>query len=136
MNTCPLVEINWLSVIVVTIISFPLGALWHHKKLFGKAWNEDAKPVFDKTKKSSFIKLFGLSALFHFIALALLDYFIGTDSTALNGLFKGFFVSTGFVFTSIAVTHLFVGRSFRLILIDAGFYVVLYSIAGLILGAW
>jgi hypothetical protein len=136
MNSCPLVEINWLSVVVVTIISFSLGALWHHKKLFGKAWNEDAKPVFDASKKSSFITLFGLSALLHFIAIAGLDYFIGADATALSGLFKGLFVSIGFIFTSIAVTHLFVGRSFRLILIDAGFYVVLYSIAGLILGAW
>ena len=136
MNSCPLIEINWLSVVVVTLISFPLGAMWHNKKLFGKAWAEDAKPVFDTSNKSSVIKLFGLSALFHFIAIAGLDYFIGADATALSGLLKGLSFSLLFIFTSIAVTHLFVGRSFRLILIDGGFYVVLYSIAGLILGAW
>jgi hypothetical protein len=45
-------------------------------------------------------------------------------------------MSVVWVFTSIAVTHLFVGRTFRLILIDAGFYVVFFSLAGLILGAW
>jgi hypothetical protein len=136
MNTCPLVEINWLSVVVVTIISFILGSLWHNKKLFGKAWNEDAKPVFDASKKSSFITLFGLSALFHFIALAGLDYYIGPDGTAIGGLLKGLFIGLVFIFTSLAVTHLFAGRKFRLILIDGGFYVVLYALAGLILGAW
>jgi hypothetical protein len=136
MNSCPFVDINWLSVIVVTIISFPLGALWHNKLLFGKAWNEDAKPVFDSSKKSNVITLFGLTAFFHLIAIAGLDFFIGTEATAVSGLLKGFCASVALVFTSIAVTHLFVGRSFRLILIDAGFYVVFYSLAGLILGAW
>ena len=129
-------NINWLSVIVVTILSFPLGALWHNKRVFGKAWTEDAKPVFDKTKKISFLRLFGLSAVFHFVAVAGLDVLIGDDASAMTGLGTGLAVSFIWVFTSIAVTHLFVNRSFRLILIDGGFYIVFFSIAGLILGAW
>ena len=129
-------EINWLSVIVVTILSFPLGTIWHNKKVFGKAWNEDAKPVFDASKKSSFIRLFGLSFVFHFVTVASLDALIGIGGTLVTGLVTGFIVGLAFVFTSLAVTHLFVGRSFRLILIDTGFYVVFFSISGLILGAW
>ena len=65
-------EINWLSVIVVTLLSFPLGSVWH-SKLFGKAWKEDARPVFDGSKKINFIKLFGFSAVMHFIAIAGLE---------------------------------------------------------------
>jgi hypothetical protein len=61
---------------------------------------------------------------------------IGNQSTALCGLSYGLIISLVWVATSIGVTYLFVGRSFRLFLIDAGFYVVFYSIAGLILGAW
>ncbi len=129
-------DINWLSVIVVTILSFPLGALWHSKKLFGKAWTEDARPVFDSSKKGSSLKLFGPSAVLHFIAVTGLDMVIGPGATAVSGLLTGLFISILWVTTSLAVTHLFAGRSFRLILIDAGFYVVFFSLAGLILGAW
>jgi hypothetical protein len=129
-------EINWVSVIVVTILSFPLGAFCHSKRVFGKAWNEAAKPVFDATKKAGFIKLFGFSAILHFIAVIALDVVIGIESTWISGLLKGFFISLVWVFTGLAVTHMFAGRSFRLILIDGGFYIVFFSLAGLILGAW
>jgi len=129
-------EINWISVLVVTLLSFVLGALWHSSKLFGKAWAEDAKPEIDKSNKSSILKLFGFSAVAHFVGVTALDVFIGTEATALVGLIKGLIVGIVWVSGSIAVTHLFVGRSLRLILIDAGFYVVFYAIAGTILGAW
>jgi hypothetical protein len=128
--------VNWLSVIAVTLLSFVLGSLWHSKLLFGKAWTEDAKPVFDKTQKINLVKLFGLTAIFHFAAIISLDVFIGPQSTFFIGLQKGFFISVVWVSTSIGATHLFAGRPFRLILIDAGFYIVFFSMAGLILGAW
>ena len=129
-------EVNWLSVVVVTIISFPLGMLWHSQKVFGKAWTEDGKPKFTGWRKSNYIRLFSLTAVFHFIAITGLDVLIGPNATALTGLVIGFFVSLLWVSVGIAVTHMFVGRTFRLIAIDAGFYVVYFSIAGLILGAW
>ncbi|MDP4292220.1 MAG: hypothetical protein Q8908_14155 [Bacteroidota bacterium] len=37
-------EINWLAILVVLVLSFVLGALWHSRLLFGKAWTEDVKP--------------------------------------------------------------------------------------------
>lgn len=128
-------QANWFSVLVVTFLSFPLGAVWH-SKLFGKAWNEDAKPQFDGSKKINFIKLFGFSAISHFVMLLGLDVLIGVQSDWFSGMLTGFGVSIVWVFTSMAVTHAFVGRSVRLILIDTGFYVVFLSLAGIILGLW
>lgn len=129
-------HINWLAVIIVTVISFPLGAYWHSKKMFGKAWNEDAQPKFDSSKKSSFIVLFGLSAVLHFFAITGLALLLGSNSNAVSGFYLGLAVGIFWVVTTISVTHLFAGRSIRLILIDTGFYIVYFSIAGLILGAW
>ena len=75
-----------------------------------------------------------LSAIFHFVALLALAAFIGRFSTCFAGMLKGFIISVVWVSTSIGVTYQFVGRSFRLFLIDAGFYVVLFSLAGFIFG--
>jgi hypothetical protein len=132
--TITLSSINWLSVIVVTILSFPLGALWHSKLLFGEAWKKDV--AFDTTRKVNILKLFGLSALLHFVAVAGLDLVIGSNSCMMHGLTIGLVISVFWVSTGIAVSYLFAGRTIRLILIDAGYYIVFLSLAGLILGAW
>jgi hypothetical protein len=129
-------DINWLSVCVVTILAFPLGTFWHSRKIFGKAWAADAKPVFDGTKKVNYIKLFGFSAILHFVAMTGLDLFIGINSSWILGLYSGLGLSAVFVFTTLGVTYLFAGRTYRLLFIDAGFYIIYFSIAGAILGAW
>ena len=126
--------INWLSVIVVTILSFILGALWHSPVLFGKVWAKEINK--DSDKKVNFKLIFGLSGLSHFAAIVALAVFIGKNTTLLDGFLKGLIVSVFWVSTSIAVTYLFASRSLKLFLIDAGFYVVFLSIAGIILGNW
>jgi hypothetical protein len=127
--------INWPAVLVIIVLSFILGAFWH-SVLFKKGWSEDSKSIYNGENHGNPFAIFGLSALLHIIAIIGLALFIGNNSTASTGLLKGFIISTVWVSTSIGVTYLFVGRTFRLFLIDAGFYVVFLSLAGLILGAW
>jgi hypothetical protein len=127
--------INWLAVAAIIVLSFILGTIWH-SVLFKKGWSEDSKSIYNAENHGNPLVIFGLSAILHSIAVIGLALFIGNDSTALTGLLNGFIISTVWVSTSIGVTYLFVGRTFRLFLIDAGFYIVFLSLAGLILGAW
>jgi hypothetical protein len=129
-----LLEVNWLCVIVVTIFSFLLGAIWHSPVLFGKSWAEEIKR--DKNQKVNAPLIFGVSAIANFIATLALAVIIGANSTALNGFVYGLVISLVWVSTSIGVTYLFASRSLKLFLIDAGYYIVFFSIAGLIIGAW
>lgn len=129
-------DINWLSVLVVTILSFPFGALWHSSLLFGKAWKKDTKFQFNMSKKSNFVNLFVSAAVLHFITLAGLDMAVGLNATAGSGFHTGLALSFLFILPAIAATHLFPGRSWRLIMIDAGFYITLFTLAGSIFGIW
>ena len=136
MNLCTsFSEINWLAVAVLTVFSFMLGAFWH-SVLFNKAWKEDSGSTYNSENRGNPGKLFGLTGFSHFIAVIGLALLTGHNSTAVCGLLYGLTVSIVWVSTSIGVTYLFVGRSFRLFLIDAGFYIVFYTIAGLILAIW
>jgi len=136
MNLCTsFSEINWLAVAVLTVFSFMLGAFWH-SVLFNKAWKEDSKSEYNSENRGKPGKLFGLAGISHVVAVIALSLLIGHQSTAICGMLYGLTVSIAWVSTSIGVTYLFVGRSFRLFLIDAGFYVVFYTIAGLILSIW
>ncbi len=128
--------INWLAVAVVTLLSFVLGSLWHSPVLFGKTWKEESGFKFDMSKKSNMIILFLTTGLLHLVTLAGLAMFVGPAATLGEGLHKGLFVSVMFILPAIAATHLFPGRTWKLILIDAGFYVVFFVIAGMIFGAW
>ncbi len=128
-------EINWLAVIVVTVLSFMLGAFWH-SVLFKKAWTEDSGTIYNSSNHGNPLVIFGLSGLLHFFAVVVLAMLIGPSASAIDGLLAGLIISLAWISTSIAVTYIFVGRSLRLFLIDAGFYVTFYGIAGAILGYW
>lgn len=128
-------QINWFPVIISTILSFVLGSLWHSPMMFGKSWTKEVNPQHEKSK-SHMGMVFGLSAFLHIIAVISLAVLIGKESNALDGLLTGLIVSIVFVSTTIGVTYIFASRSFRLFLIDAGFYIVFFSIAGLIIGLW
>jgi hypothetical protein len=127
-------HINWIGVIVVTILSFALGALWHSPVLFGKTWSKEIQK--GDTRNVNFKFIFGFSAVANFTALVALNAFIGSNSTLFLGLAKGLIVGIFWISTSIAVTYLFASRSLKLFLIDAGFYVVFMSLAGAIFGIW
>lgn len=127
-------DINWIGVLIVTVLSFVLGAFWH-SVLFNKAWTKDSGTIYNKNNHGNPLNIFGLSAVLHIIAIIGLSLVIGKDASAMDGLLKGLFVSLVWISTSIGVTYIFVGRSLRLFLIDAGFYVAFLSLAGLILGS-
>jgi hypothetical protein len=128
-------QVNWLAVFVSLLLSFAFGALWH-SVLFNKAWKEDSGSIYGNGNHGNPAVIFGLSAILHLIAIVGLAIVIGQNSTALEGFSDGLLISLVWISTSIGVTYIFVGRTFRLFLIDAGFYVVFLSLVGLILGTW
>ena len=135
MNCASLISnIHWLPVTVMTIVSFALGAFWHSPVLFGNTWkqknNPDNKPV-----KINAPLIFGGTAVLHFIALAALSAFVA-GTGAVNGLKMGIFVSAGWIIPAMGGTYLFASRSLKLLAIDAGMYVVLFALSGLVFGIW
>jgi hypothetical protein len=135
MNLSELISnIHWLPVIVMTIFSFMLGAFWHRPFLFGKIWEAENNPQHIKRKVNAPL-VFGGTAVMHFIALAALGAVVaGTGAT--HGLLTGLLVSVVWIFPAMAGTYLFASRSVRLLLIDAGMYILLFTISGWILGIW
>lgn len=129
-------EINWLAVAIITVFSFVLGAFWHSSVLFKKTWIKDSGTIYNASNHGNPLVIFGLSGLLHLIAITALAALIGSSAGAVDGLITGLMLSVIWVSTSMAVTYIFVGRTFKLFLIDAGFYVVFYSLAGFVLGAW
>jgi UDP-N-acetylmuramyl pentapeptide phosphotransferase/UDP-N-acetylglucosamine-1-phosphate transferase len=129
-------QINWLSVVVAALASFAIGSLWYSSVLFGKAWQAEIKLSDEEIKKTNMPLIFGLSFVLSFIATFVFAMFIGKEATWSGGLIAGLLVSVAWIGTAFGVNYLFARRTLKLFLIDAGYFVVFFSVMGLILGAW
>ena len=131
-----LTDINWLSVVVATVVAFMLGGLWYSKALFGNAWMQEVGLTEEAVKNANMARTFGSTIILQIIAAIALSAFLGTDSTWQSGLHTGLWVGLFWITTAYGVTYLFEQRSLRIFLINAGYYVVLYAMMGTIIGAW
>ncbi len=131
-------HMNWLAILVATIASFALGAIWYNPKLFGTAWMEDNNITEDDMQGHP-AKVFGLSFIFSFIAAAAFAYYIMggiTDPSWYDGLRRGLMVGIAFAGTSFGINYQFCNKSTRLLLVDAGYHTAQFSIYGVILALW
>ena len=124
--------ISWVAVAVCTVVAFVLGGLWYGP-LFSKPWM--AEHNIDKdTFKPRYSKgvMFSITILLNFIAAVVFSAFLGPAPAM--GLAIGAGVSTGlcWVAPALAICHMFSSRSVKLILIDAGFPVAMFTAYGVI----
>jgi hypothetical protein len=129
-------DVNWLAVVLATVVAFMLGGLWYSKALFGNAWMQEVGLTEDAVNNANMAKTFGGTIVLQIIAATALSAFLGTESTWQSGLETGLWVGLFWIATAYGVTYLFEQRSMRLFLINAGYYVVLYGMMGAIIGAW
>jgi hypothetical protein len=131
-----LAGINWLAVVVATVIAFAIGGLWYSKALFGSAWLEEVGLTEEAANNANMPKTFGGTFVLQFLAVTAIAALIGTDSSWLSGLYSGLLIGIFWIATAYGITYLFEQRSMRLFLINAGYNVVLFAIVGTIIGAW
>jgi len=127
-------NIHWLPVVVLTLFSFVIGFIWHSKFLFGNSWKQENNPN-DIPIKINAPLIFGGTALVHFIAIVGLSAIV-SGKGGVYGLIAGILISLVWVLPAMGGTYLFANRSLKLLAIDAGMYLVLFSLSGTVLGIW
>lgn len=134
--TTAFAQINWLSVLVAALAAFALGSLWYSPILVGKVWQAESKLSDDDIKGANMPVIFGTSFILNIIAVIALDMFLGKDATVSFALTASLIVAIAWIATAFGTSYMFSRKSFKLYLIDAGYYVIYYAIIGIILGAW
>ena len=127
---------NWIAIIVATVVQMALGALWFSPVLFLKPWvalRVDKAPMSGTASPLLYVITAG-GAL---VSAITLDWIIGLAhaSTLAGGAIIGLFVGLGFVAPAILSDNLFNERPFKLYLIVAGFPIVGLLVMGAIIGA-
>jgi hypothetical protein len=135
-------QVNYLAVLVSGIAIFMLGGLWYSPVLFAKKWialmgmtEEEIKAAAGKVSMPVQYLLAFLCGLISAWVLAIvLNHF--TDLTALRGAEVGILCWLGFAGVTSYATAIFSMKPKGLWLINSGFNLVSFVIAGIILAVW
>lgn len=144
----PIVDLNWLAIIVAVIAAFAVGSVWYGV-LFAKPWQTamgftgSSAPNSSDMVRGSIINIIG--TIITAIALA---YLIGEyrpsawgatgeeASPLLYGLYGGFFPWLGFVVPILLTGVAYERKSWTLFLINAGAQLAMFLVMALILAFW
>lgn len=126
-------DVNWIAVIVAALSGFLIGGLWYGP-IFGKAWQAEAGVSDEMAQGANMPMVFGLTFLLNLFSAFVLAHVLLTyampalDTTMMiaGGL------ALGFIIPAIGINYLFSRKSFKLFMIDAIYWLIAYSVMGLI----
>jgi hypothetical protein len=142
-------QVNYLAVLVAGLVIFLIGGLWYSPILFAKKWMALQGRTEEQMRADAAGSNMPLMYLGAFIcgliiawSLAVLanhfspTAFIGTGELALHGAKLGLFCWFGFVATTSFAMGIFSMKPKQLWLIDTGYNLVSFVIAGIIIMVW
>lgn len=132
----PTADINLLAVLVAGLLSMVIGFVWYGP-LFAKEWMAEvgltSKDVAKGPGMGYLLTLAG-AMIEAFVLAHFVDYAMA--STAMDGLITGLWAWVGFVAYAIGVNYIFAKRSFKLWIIDSGYFLLLLMAQGALLAVW
>jgi|SRR5215467_5672450 len=135
-------HVHLLAVLVAGVVIFLLGGLWYSPALFARKWTalmgkteEEMKAAAASSSIPAMYLVAFLCGLVIALALATIIGHFGQPSL-IRGVKVGAFCWLGFTATTSFATALFSMTPRSLWLINSGYNLVSFVIAGAILGAW
>lgn len=128
---------SWIAVIAAALVSWLFGAVWYMS--LSKAWlaalgktKEELVGPSGKPSRWPFLLSFAAQIAMAFVLAGLVAHLgpVSVRSAVISGLFVWF----GFVLTTLATNHAFSGARPALTLIDAGHWLGVLVIQGLVIG--
>ena len=133
-------HVNYWAVLVSGVAIFILGGLWYSPALFAKKWvkltgkSEAEMKAGSGSMPVQFLMAFLCGLVSAFALAVILHHF--NDVTVLRGAFVGVICWVGFAGAPSYANAIFSQKPFALWLIDSGFNLVSFVIAGIILAVW
>lgn len=124
-------EIHWLGIVAAAALGFVVGGLWYGP-VFGKAWQAARGLSQEDMAGANMPMIFGLVALLNLFSAFILDHVLatyGAPDLNLSVMIAGG-LALGFILPAFAVNYLFSRLPLKLYAIDAGYWLVVYSLMG------
>lgn len=127
-------DVNWLAILLAAASGFLVGGLWYGP-IMGKKWMGAVGLTEDDIKNSpvSMPLIYGGAFAFSVLASWTLAHTYGSYMQDLSFLVKvliAFGVAFGFIIPAIGTNYLFSQKGKALFFIDAGYWIIFYSVMG------
>ena len=137
-----IIGINYWAVLVSAIAAWILGAAYYmalaRPWMAAHGWNSEADMLgpSGKTSPIPFVISFIAELIMAWVLAGVLFHVGKGAFTVKGGLISGFLVWLGFVATTISVNYAFSKKPIALTVIDAGHWLAVLLLMGIIIGAW
>lgn len=131
-----LAQVNFISVILASIIVYLLGWFWYSPKVFGKVWMKGLGYRRDEIDMQWYHFLAGFLTIFvtAWVFAGIMQTFMLTDLS--EGVELGFWIWLGFVATALFNGFLYQKMTFTVYLVNAGYQLVSLLFLGGFLIYW
>jgi hypothetical protein len=137
----PIIEINYLAVLLSSVIAMAVGAFWYSPAAFGNLWIKESgftAADMEAAKKNgigkAYVGTFVSLLLMSYVLAHVVDAFQAID--AAGGAQAGFWSWLGFVATVTVGSVFWEGKSWKLWTISNGHWLVILLVMGIINAAW
>ena len=154
---------NLYAVIAATFVTLIIGFFWYSPKVFGTIWMKECGITEEKAKQFNMLKVFGLTIVYSFMLAFILPTIVNHQMGAMglfdgnpknpvyielmkthgnvyrsfkHGALHGFFAGLFIALPMTAINGLFEQKSWKYILINAGYWIVSLTIMGAIICGW
>ena len=127
-------EFELIPAIVAALSGFALGSLWYSPLLFGKAWLRESGVDEARLAAANKPVIYGLALLLNLVAAIAFSMVIAPDASFFMAFHSGVGIGLFWIATAFGVSYLFELKSFKLWAINAGYFLGLYTLFGLIFG--
>lgn len=156
---------NLYAILVAALVTLVVGFVWYNPKVFGTVWMKETGMTDEKARQSNMLKVFGLtifySLMLSFIMPALVIHqmgalgMIGGDPSLAKPSYEAFLADYGMAFRTFkhgalhgfmsgvfialpitSINGLFEQKSWKYMLITAGYWIVSMTIMGGIICGW
>jgi hypothetical protein len=128
--------INWLAVVAASLVGFVVGGIWYGP-LFGKLWMAAAGVTPEIARNANMGVIYSLCFVFQAVMALCLAMFLNDSAIGLQeGAFYGFLTGAGWIAPALAINALFEQKPPRYMAINGGYWIVVFTLMGVILGGW
>ena len=129
-----IIGVNWVAVVVAALMGFAVGGLWYGP-LFGQKWMNAVGLTEEDVASGNMGATYGGAFAFSLVSSWTLAHTFATYAVDLSFLVKvltAFGVALGFIVPAIGTNYLFSQKTKELFFIDAGYWLVFFTVMGLV----
>jgi hypothetical protein len=127
-------DINYLALVVAAILPLVTGLIWYNPKVFGTAWMKESGMTEEKAKSMNPGKTYGLAVIMAFLIAFALWPAVMTGGAP--GMEHGALLGITLAMPVLATNALFEQKSFKYVIINAGYWIVTMALMRDLINAW